>query len=138
MGLAFHFDSALLRGIRLRAQQTTLDQTHGVILCARSENDTQNNPHNPMYGIAATGADGELLTLVGTENSDSGGRSIVPMSMFDPAIRPTKVDQPERRDRPRRHGQARHHARPERRRRGDERRRGRSASSSSARSTRTS
>ena len=57
MGLAFHSDSAMLRGIRLRATgATTLDQTNGVVVCSRSENDTQNNPHNPMYGIAGTGA----------------------------------------------------------------------------------
>ena len=95
MGLAFHADSAMLRGIRLRATGlTTLEQTNGVVVCSRSENDTQNNPHNPMYGIAGTGANGELLTLIGTENTDSGGRSIAPMSMIDPAIRPTKIDRP--------------------------------------------
>jgi hypothetical protein len=95
MGLAFHADSAMLRGIRLRAvTPATLDQTNGVGVCARSEDDTQNNPHNPMYGIAGAGADGELLTLIGTENTDSGGKSIAPMSMIDPAIRPTKVDRP--------------------------------------------
>ena len=94
MGLAFHTDSGFLRGITLRAQPATLAQTNGVVVCARSENDTQNNPHNPMYGIAAAGADGELLTLIGTQNSDSGGRSIAPMSMIDPAIRPTKIDRP--------------------------------------------
>src|SRR2546430_8865608 len=26
--------------------------TNGAVLCAMSQNDTQNNPHNPMYGIA--------------------------------------------------------------------------------------
>lgn len=94
LGLAFHTDSAMLRGIVQRAQATTLAQTNGVVVCARSENDTQNNPHNPMYGIAAAGADGELLTLIGTDNTDSGGRSIAPMAMIDPAIRPTKIDRP--------------------------------------------
>ena len=94
MGIAFHSDSALLSGIRLRAQPSTLAQSEGVIVCARSENDTQNNPHNPMYGIAAAGADGELVTLIGTRNSDSGGRSLAPMSMINPEIRPTKVDRP--------------------------------------------
>ncbi len=56
------------------------------------ENDTANNPHNPMYGIAKTGARGELLTLIGSVSSDSGGNSMAPAAMIDPRIRPTKVD----------------------------------------------
>jgi hypothetical protein len=93
-GLAFHRESALLRGIRMRASDTTLQRVNGCVFCARSDNDTGNNPHNPIYGIAATGADGALLTLAGTESSDSGGRSTIPMAMFDPTIRPTRVSSP--------------------------------------------
>ncbi len=69
LGLAFHSESALLRGIKMRARQTTLDRTNGCVFCARSDNDTDNNPHNPVYGIHAAGADGALLSLVGTESS---------------------------------------------------------------------
>jgi hypothetical protein len=94
LGIAFHRESAMLRGIKLRATQTTLDRTNGAIFCARSENDTGNNPHNPIYGIHAAGAKGGLLALVGSEASDSGGNSAVPMYMFDPTVRPTKVASP--------------------------------------------
>jgi hypothetical protein len=94
LGLAFHTESALLRGIKLRAVQTTLDRTNGAVFCARSDNDTGNNPHNPVYGIHSAGADGALLALVGSESSDSGGNSAMPMSMFDPTVRPTKVASP--------------------------------------------
>src|SRR5262249_36536924 len=94
LGLAFHTESALLRGIKMRARQTTLDRTNGCIFCARSDNDTGNNPHNPVYGIHAAGAEGGLLSLVGNVNSDSGGNSKIPMYMFDPTARPTKVDSP--------------------------------------------
>ena len=94
LGLAFHSESALLRGIRLRAAQTTLDRVNGCVFCARSDNDTGNNPHNPVYGIHAAGADGALLALAGTDSTDSGGNSTVPMSMFDPTARPTKVASP--------------------------------------------
>ena len=45
-----------------------------------------------MYGIYRVGADGELLTLIGSQNSDSGGNSMAPAVMIDPAVRPTKVD----------------------------------------------
>ena len=94
MGLAFHFDSALLRGIKRMASQTTLDNVNGAVLCARSDNDTANNPHNPIYGINRAGAHGGLLSLIGTRASDSGGNSIVAPEFFDPSVRPTKVDRP--------------------------------------------
>jgi hypothetical protein len=90
--IAFHADSAFLRGMLRRAQLTTAAATDGAIIAARSENDTGNNPHNPMYGIAKTGAKGELLTLIGSVSSESGGNSAAPIRMVDPTIRPTKVD----------------------------------------------
>ena len=94
MGIAFHSESAMLRGIKRRATQTTLDRVNGAVFCARSDNDTGNNPHNPVYGIHAAGAEGGLLALVGTESSDSGGNSSIPMTMFDPTARPSKVASP--------------------------------------------
>jgi hypothetical protein len=90
-GLAFHSDSAFLRGMKLRAPGATAN-TNGTVIAARSENDTGNNPHNPMYGIARAGAKGELLTLIGSVSSDSGGNSMAPAALVDPKIRPTKVD----------------------------------------------
>jgi hypothetical protein len=90
-GLLFHSDSALLRGMLSKTSQATRDRTNGTVICARSENDTQNNPHNPMYGINKAGANGNLVALIGTENSDSGGNSLAPMDMIDPTVRPTKV-----------------------------------------------
>jgi hypothetical protein len=90
--IAFHTDAAFLRGMLRRAQLTTAANVDGTIIAARSENDTGNNPHNPMYGIARTGARGELLTLIGSVSSESGGNSAAPIAMVDPTIRPTKVD----------------------------------------------
>ena len=92
LGLAFHSDSAFLRGILSKTSATTRANINGAIIPARSENDTGNNPHNPMYGIAKVGAKGELLTLIGSQNSDSGGNSVAPAAMMDPANRPTKID----------------------------------------------
>jgi hypothetical protein len=94
LGLAFHSDSAFLRGMMTRVSPTTAANINGAVIPARSDNDTGNNPHNPMYGIAAAGADGALLTLIGSENSDSGGNSMAPASMIDLTLRPTKVDRP--------------------------------------------
>ncbi len=92
LGLAWHSDGAMLRGIREKASPAAQALTNGCVIAARSENDTANNPHNPMYGIYRAGADGELLTLIGSRNTESGGNSIAPASMVDPAVRPTKVD----------------------------------------------
>lgn len=92
LGLAFHSDSAFLRGILEKTTATTRANINGAVIAARSENDTGNNPHNPMYGIAKTGSRGELLTLIGSANSDSGGNSMAPAMLMDPANRPTKID----------------------------------------------
>ncbi len=93
LGLAFHSDSAFLRGILEKAGSRAAN-INGAVIPARSDNDTGNNPHNPMYGIHAAGADGSLLTLIGSRNSDSGGNSLAPPSMIKPDARPTKVDRP--------------------------------------------
>jgi hypothetical protein len=92
LGLRFHSDSAFVRGILERVAPTTAANINGSVIAARSENDTGNNPHNPMYGIARAGSNGSLLTLIGSRASDSGGNSMAPLMMVDPALRPTKVD----------------------------------------------
>lgn len=109
LGLAFHSDSAFLRGMMTRISPATAANINGAVIPARSDNDTSNNPHNPMYGIARAGmgrdqfgnptilgkgADGSLLTLIGSANSDSGGNSMAPLNLIDLTIRPTKVDRP--------------------------------------------
>ena len=94
MNLAFHFDSAMLAGILDKANPTTLAKVEGIIIPSRSSNDTANNPLNPMYGIYSAGADGGLLSLIGTNSSESGGKSMSPPTMVIPAVRPTKIDRP--------------------------------------------
>ncbi|MBL1276688.1 MAG: general secretion pathway protein GspF [Ectothiorhodospiraceae bacterium] len=95
LGLPFHSDSAYLRGILEKVDLTlTAPNVNGAVIPARSDNDTGNNPHNPMYGIARTGADGDIVTLIGSRNSESGGNSMAPATLIDPEIRPTKVDRP--------------------------------------------
>ncbi len=99
LGLAFHSDSAFLRGITARTSATTRANINGAVIPARSENDTGNNPHNPMYGIARAiaandGSPGQVADLVGSENTDSGGNSMAPASLIDLTRRPTKVDRP--------------------------------------------
>jgi hypothetical protein len=93
LGLLFHSDSAHVRGILERTSPTTQAFTNGAVIAAMSDNDTSNNPHNPMYGVAKIGAKGQLLTLIGTQASTSGGNSMAPLSMIDPSLTPSVVTQ---------------------------------------------
>ena len=99
LGLGFHLDSAFRRGIMNSLTPGNESFVNGAVIPARSDNDTGNNPHNPMYGIAragagGVGANGSILTLTGSANTDSGGNSMLPMSLYDAELRPTKVDRP--------------------------------------------
>ncbi|WP_049631731.1 hypothetical protein [Cellvibrio sp. pealriver] len=94
LGLSFHSTSAMLQGILEKVAVGNRALTNGAVIPARSENDTGNNPHNPMYGINRAGANGSLLALIGSRASDSGGNSMAPAMMINPEVRPTKVDNP--------------------------------------------
>lgn len=93
LGLLFHSDSAMLRGI-LDKSTGLGGFVNGAVIPGRSDNDTGNNPHNPMYGIYKAGLRGQILQLIGSENSLSGGNSMAPALLIDPEIRPTKIDRP--------------------------------------------
>jgi hypothetical protein len=98
LGLLWHSDGAILRGILSKASATTTAGVNGAVFPALSENDTGINPHNPMYGIAKVGAKGSLLTLIGTDPTVSGGNSGAPPDlggvMIDPSLQPSTIDQP--------------------------------------------
>ncbi len=90
-GVAMHPNSALLRGMLDKTNVGTRANTNGCVIPARSENDTGNNPHNPIYGIARAGANGEFTATIGTRSSESGGRSEAPESMIVAELRPVRV-----------------------------------------------
>ena len=92
LGLVFHSDSQMLAGMLERTAPATREAINGAVIAARSENDTSNNPHNPMYAINFAGAKGSLLSLIGSRASDSGGNSMSPAQMINPEVRPTKID----------------------------------------------
>jgi hypothetical protein len=93
-GLLYHSDSAHLRGMKARASAKAMAGTNGTIIPALSQNDTNTNPHNPMYAIYAYGARGGLLNLIGSDSSMSGGNSMAPPTMVIAAAAPTKVSSP--------------------------------------------
>ncbi len=91
-GLRFHSDSAHLRGIKARvANASALANTSGTVIPALSQNDTNVNPHNPMYGVWQFGARGGLLDLIGSVSSLSGGNSMAPPTMIIPSAAPVKI-----------------------------------------------
>ena len=92
LGLRYHSDSGQLRGIKTRFKNTAaMAKVTGTIIPALSQNDTNTNPHNPMYGIWQAGARGALLDLIGTDSSVSGGNSMAPPGMINIAAQPTKI-----------------------------------------------
>ena len=91
-GLPFHSESKMLEGMLDCYAGSPVQRVNGAVIPARSANDTGNNPHNPMYGIYKTGALGDIMGLIGSRNSDSGGNSMSPASMIDLTARPTKID----------------------------------------------
>jgi hypothetical protein len=93
LGLAWHSDGAILRGIQSKATATTQAGVNGAAIAAVSQTDTQNNPHNPMYGIWMAGAAGALLNLIGTEATVSGGNSMAPAALINLAQIPSVITQ---------------------------------------------
>jgi hypothetical protein len=91
-GLRFHSDSAHLRGMKsVVTTPSAMANTTGTVIPALSQNDTSDNPHNPMYGIYQVGARGALLNLIGSDSSVSGGNSVAPPTMINVAAQPTKI-----------------------------------------------
>jgi hypothetical protein len=91
-GLRYHSDSAHLRGMKsVVTTASAMANTTGTVIPALSQDDTGDNPHNPMYGIYQVGARGALLNLIGSESSVSGGNSMSPPTMINIAAQPTKI-----------------------------------------------
>ena len=94
-GLLWHSDGAIYRGMLTTATTpATAANTNGAVICAMSQNDTGQNTHNPMYGIAMAGARGQLLNLVGNVSSVSGGNSAAVPYMINPLFQPTTIALP--------------------------------------------
>src|SRR5215472_2764464 len=94
-GLLWHSDGAILRGMKTTATTpATAAGTNGAVICAMSQNDTGQNPHNPMYGLAIAGSRGKLLNLVGNVSSVSGGNSASVPYMINPLFQPTTIAVP--------------------------------------------
>jgi hypothetical protein len=93
LGLAWHSDGGMLRGIQSKASAAAQANVNGAAIAAVSQTDTQDNPHNPMYGIALAGANGALLQLIGTQATVSGGNSMAPAALINLSEIPSVITQ---------------------------------------------
>ncbi len=91
MGLVFHSDSGILRGIQSATSVSTRMNSEGAIFCATSADDTANNQFNPVFWLNKAGAKGQVNQLAGTDQSESGGRSKAPKESVNPLIAPIKI-----------------------------------------------
>ncbi|MCR9206129.1 MAG: hypothetical protein NXH75_16215 [Halobacteriovoraceae bacterium] len=95
LGLVFHNDSPILRGIQNVTNAQTRSRIDGALFATSSSDDTANNTLNPSYWINRAGAKGGLSQLAGTRDSESGGKSVAPMESIDPSLRPVQLNRPE-------------------------------------------
>lgn len=95
LGLAFHGDSGILRGILGETSNQTRSKIDGGVFASSSSDDTQNNPLNPIYWLNAAGAQGTLANIAGSRQSESGGRSRAPSMSINPAAQPVAINRPE-------------------------------------------
>ena len=65
---------------------------NGAAIPAMSQNDTGTNPHNPVYGIAMAGANGQLLRLIGTTPPLSAATRRRPPTKSSPSWTPSVID----------------------------------------------
>ncbi|MBA2405235.1 MAG: general secretion pathway protein GspF, partial [Bdellovibrionales bacterium] len=95
MGLVFHTDSGMLRGIQSVTQSATRGNCEGMIFCTSTDDDTGNNQTNPLYWLNKAGARGSLNQLAGTRQTESGGNTSSPAESVNPSIQPVKIDSPQ-------------------------------------------
>lgn len=95
LGLVFHGDSGMLRGIQSVTQVTTRANCDGMIFCTSTDDDTGNNQTNPLYWLNKAGAKGNLNQLAGTRQTESGGNTSSPAESVNPSIQPVKIDSPQ-------------------------------------------
>jgi hypothetical protein len=91
LGIAFHSQSGILRGIKDVAAMNTQLQMDGTLFATISNDDTGNNQHNPMYWLNKAGAKGRLTQLAGTSDSASGGNSMAPAESVNPTVAPVRI-----------------------------------------------
>jgi hypothetical protein len=92
LGLIFHSDSPMLRGIQSVTSPKTRAHIDGCIYPLYANDDVGTNTFNPLYWLNKAGATGSLLQLTGTKTNPSGGHSIAPNYSIDNAFAPVPLN----------------------------------------------
>jgi hypothetical protein len=96
-GLKFHTTSGILAGLEEVLAPRTGDLTDlrehvdGLLLCGITDDDTNGNPLNTTYMAQKAGAVGDLVQLVGNQNTTSGGNSKAPADHVNLTIKPSQL-----------------------------------------------
>jgi len=96
-GLKFHSTSGILEGLeevlapRIGDTKDLREYVDGILLCAVTADDTNGNPTNTTYMAQKVGAKGDLVQLVGTSGSVSGGNSAAPSDQVNLTLKPSQL-----------------------------------------------
>jgi hypothetical protein len=91
MGLAFHADSAFLRGIKAYASASTLASVDGFIVPGFSLDDSHENQQSPAHWIYSWGRRGILAQLIGNSTIGTGGNIYPPQASAVGGLSPVTV-----------------------------------------------
>jgi hypothetical protein len=72
LGLPMVASGGFYRGIASVASAATMANTNGMVFCARSDNDTGSNPHNPVFALLRAGASGSVAPVTGNQPTAGG------------------------------------------------------------------
>lgn len=96
-GLKFHSSSGILQGMeevlspKMGETVDIREYVDGLLLCAITNDDTQTNPINTAYQAQKAGAIGQLVQLVGTQNSVNGGNSVSAPDQVNLTMKPSQL-----------------------------------------------
>ncbi len=95
-GIRFHSTSGILEGMNSVLSEPVdgvdlRQSVDGLLICARTSDDSAANPLNTMYAAERAGAKGKLVPLIGDTNTDSGSRSPSPQKLVDLSKRPSNI-----------------------------------------------
>ncbi|MBT7609394.1 MAG: hypothetical protein HN576_06545 [Bacteriovoracaceae bacterium] len=98
-GLVYHSTSGLLAGLQeMLTPATATDPDYrksmdGIIICARSGDDSNSNPINAAFQANRAGSHGQLIQLIGGTNSDTGARSPAVSTQIKSELRSSRITQ---------------------------------------------
>jgi len=96
-GLKFHSTSGLLLGLnsvlipQMPGDADLRGSIDGVFICAISADDSNANPINTSHMARKAGAQGDLVQILGTQNTATGARSTAPQNEINLLYRPSTL-----------------------------------------------